>query len=311
LTQISEEWINASISQTLTNVRVKDGRYLPIEESELKIAEVLFDRDPDKEWNFGQDSRSRIASWLHGMENIIRKGGQECPTNTSDFDTIFNDETKTRLLMSKYPSVGMHPDMSLKLVTSAEYGTADDRGGGARSRRAGEGVAWGGSGIIRKVFVKDGIWDGRNVVRWVKFLTDQGTIFGTDPPEDSSDEKLAHLNRTTTVLEVPENQHISHVILRSGFYIDQIGFVTNEGVTLGPVGGTGGREREGTRDLSTTQRQLYLWGVEGHTFMDGGSPLNAHMKFHYALISQECRKKNRSNVTDLLELSDSSNWDSF
>ena len=46
------------------------------------------------------------------------------------------------------------------------------------------------------------------------------------------------INDSTNVEElvVPEGQHIKDVILRSGWYIDQIGFRTNEHVQLGPIG---------------------------------------------------------------------------
>ena len=45
------------------------------------------------------------------------------------------------------------------------------------------------------------------------------------------------------VLKIPKGQHIKDVILRSGSLIHQLGFVTNEYLQLGPVGGEGGTKK--------------------------------------------------------------------
>ena len=70
LARVSREWINASVSQPITNVRVKDGRYLSVHKSDLKIAEALFDLDSDADWNFSQDSRDRIGCSLCDLAKI-------------------------------------------------------------------------------------------------------------------------------------------------------------------------------------------------------------------------------------------------
>ena len=187
------------------------------------------------------------------------------------------------------------------------YGTAEDR-------RYGNGAPWEMTGFVRKIYVREGLWDGRQVVRWFHFLTDEGELLL--PPAmadiisqlagDTQEAKLNWLERNTTVLAVPEGQHIKDVIVRSGWYIDQIGFVTNTGEILGPVGGTGGAQRDvfgalqendtmgnwgmtsrHARFLSkaTDCKQHYLCGADGMIYEEGGTPLIARLRFSFAAIS--------------------------
>ena len=88
---------------------------------------------------------------------------------------------------------------------------------------------WFIKGPFRKIGIKSRIWAGdTHIIQGLKFELVDGTIraFGMDTSDSANVENLV----------VPEGQHIKDVILRSGWYIDQIGFRTNEHVQLGPIG---------------------------------------------------------------------------
>ena len=79
---------------------------------------------------------------------------------------------------------------------------------------------------------------------------------------------------------------IKDVILRSGWYIDQIGFRTNENVQLGPVGGSGGSKQNLTAPDSVTKlvKQVYLHGIKGETVESKDAPCIAKLRFYFAAI---------------------------
>ena len=175
------------------------------------------------------------------------------------------------------------------------YGKAEDR-------RYGNGEPWEITGFFRKIYVREGLWDGRQVVCWIHFLTEEGELLmppvmeqiNSEIKGDTKEAKLIWLERNTTVLAVPEGQHIKDVILRSGWYIDQIGFVTNTEEILGPVGGTGGAQRDVYGDVCKSDArmnfgslcpQYYLCGVDGMIYEEGGTSLIARLRFSFAAIS--------------------------
>ena len=182
-------------------------------------------------------------------------------------------------------------------------------------------MSWRVNGFFRKIYVREGQCNAGKVkgiirgVRWMNFLTDEGELMLLIPEieGDTQEARLNWLERNTTVLTVPEGQHIKDVILRSGGYIDQIGFVTNTGKILGPVGGTGGCQRNVYKEscergnpnrkkwgLSppTHYKQHYLCGLTGEIFENGGSPLMARLKFIFARISYNQRVEKEYPMSD-------------
>jgi len=321
LQKISKAWLNASLSAPLTNVKDKIGRYLDVVESELKVCEVLSDVS-DQEWNFSEDSKWLILAGLKIIrKHLANSGGKTVPEFTDNISSLLEDGTKLRFLLTKYDKA--HTDntpqqaddwsrlLDPRVHVTNFYGTAMDKAnrntglvswGTYRVAPSGEydkwmerqGKVWSVTGDIRKIFVKEGKWDGRHIVRWIRFLTSQGELVGPDGTEDSSEANLALLNQNTTVFVIPEDQHIKEVILRSGWYIDQIGVVTNKGVQFGPVpaGGTGGEQRHMTKFLGMkwngnigSQKQYYLREISGATFRDRGSDLIAQLQFKFAVVT--------------------------
>ena len=318
------DWLSSVSTAPFANVRGKNGRFLDVVESELIVAMTLLDYMPYKEWNFSPKSKKNIA---HGLLKIASRIDQtksgiepekkERADNYENFHTLIHGNgEKLGELMGKYcTTIGGMPALiyldlpfpHTKVKSNSPrkaYGTAEDR----RNRN---GQSWEMTGFFRKIYVKEGIRDGRQVIRCIHFLNDEGELLlppamANIIPElavDTQEDKLNWLERNTTVLTVPEGQHIKDVILRSGLYIDQIGFVTNTGEILGPVGGTEGAQIDVYReDVCRDPRsvlggedwerlfikdckQHYLCGVDGMIYEEEGTQLIAQLRFSFAYIS--------------------------
>ena len=110
----------------------------------------------------------------------------------------------------------------------------------------------------------------------LKFEFEDGTVeaFGMEINDETD----------VTELEVPKGQHIKDVVLRSEKYINQIGFTTNEGRLLGPVGGNGGKRSYG-QFYYYTAAQKYLHDIKGTTVIgDDGEPFIAEFEFRYIYL---------------------------
>ena len=317
LDSVPEDWLNSVATAPFANVRGKNGRILDVVESELIVAMTLSGYNPDKEWIFSSQSKENIARGLlkisfriNQMRSGIKPGKVDRGDNYENFLTLIHGNgEKLEELMGKYCTTEWNgtggiqitqiyqntPDHTKVYSNKQAYGTAEDR-------RYGNGEPWEITGFFRKIYVREGLWDGRQVVRWIHFLTEEGELLAPPGMEqvnsevtgDTQEAKLNWLEKNTTVLTVPEGQHIKDVILRSGWYIDQIGFVTNTGEILGPVGGTGGAQRDVYEDVCKTDArmnfgllclQYYICGVDGMIYEEGGTPLIARLRFSFAAIS--------------------------
>ena len=89
--------------------------------------------------------------------------------------------------------------------------------------------------------------------------------------------------------------------LRSGSYIDQIGFTTNENIQLGPIGGPGGSPSnlKVPNNISNV-KQVYLHGIQGVTLgydifgRQVGTLCIAKLKFIFAVIPS-CDDESQTN----------------
>ena len=86
---------------------------------------------------------------------------------------------------------------------------------------------WQIEGQIRKLNLKSRTWDGRCIIQGIQVFMENGETkaFGME------------LHDTVRVdsLEVPVGEHIKEFVVRSGFYIDAIGFKTNKDKTFGLI----------------------------------------------------------------------------
>ena len=88
-------------------------------------------------------------------------------------------------------------------------------------------------GNIKKIVVHTRIWDSRNIVKGMEICllgNDQVIKFGLDDGPGNAREEF----------DLGKDEYIAYVEGRSGWYLDQLTFVTNKNRKLGPVGGTGG-----------------------------------------------------------------------
>merc|ERR1711976_57659 len=121
---------------------------------------------------------------------------------------------------------------------------------------------WHIEGLVQKICVKSRHdWDGRHIIQGIQVFLENGETqaFGMD------------LNDTVSVetLEPPTKQHIRFIDISSGFYIDSIGIITNQGEKIGPIGGTGGTKR---RLQKLPHGNPYVGGIRGKTVVTQGLP---------------------------------------
>ena len=162
---------------------------------------------------------------------------------------------------------------------------------------------WKIEGQIRKLNVKLRTWNlepgsrtSRCIIQGIQVFMENGKTkaFGMD------------LHDTVQVesLEVPVGEHIKEFVVRSGFYIDAIGFETNKGKRLGLIGGNGnGDPLPGPGELGNscfahmglfghgyhTQKGVspndyYVDGIQGITVVTQDAPCICEIQFKYVIV---------------------------
>ena len=138
---------------------------------------------------------------------------------------------------------------------------------------------WQIEGQIRKLNVKSRTWDGRCIIQGIQVFMENGETqaFGMD------------LHDTVRVdsLEVPVGEHIKDFVVRSGFYIDAIGFKTDKGKTLGLIGGNGGSldsyKIPGIYGRAS-DHYYYVDGIQGLTVVTQDVPCICEIQFKYVIV---------------------------
>ena len=93
-----------------------------------------------------------------------------------------------------------------------------------------------GHRAIRELHVVTRSWDNRTVIQGFAVHLANGSVhkFGLDRHQH-------HHHGQKIVLQIPHGEHISNTNARSGYYVDQLEFITSRGRMLGPVGGSDGQ----------------------------------------------------------------------
>ena len=132
-------------------------------------------------------------------------------------------------------------------------------------------------GLIRKINIKSRYdWDGRHIIQGIQVFLENGETqaFGMNLGDTVQVESLV----------VPDGQHITFFHIRCGFYIDAIGFETNEGQKFGPIGGTGGSLKKHVPVLPNQGRcQPYIDGIRGKTVETQGLPCICAIQFKHVV----------------------------
>jgi len=130
-------------------------------------------------------------------------------------------------------------------------------------------------GQIRKINVKSRTWDDRQIIQGIQVFMENGETkaFGMD------------LHDTVRVdsLEVPVGEHIKEFVVRSGFYIDAIGFKTDKGKTLGLIGGNGGSFKDSGKVVKASDH-YYIDGIQGLTVVTQDAPCICEIQFKYVIV---------------------------
>ena len=241
LKSFSKTWLKQLTSSPMAYAKDNYGRLVSLNESETLLVTALEDVDPKEDWNISLLTKRRIHMSLLRMTHK--------PITEED-----------RKLIQRYPlpkgeenleSCENYPDLLLgnsQIYSSdREFGEAPNVRNFSREYSV--------RGNFRKIGVKTRLWDNRLIIQGLRIELENGDIETLGM--DASD------TRSVTELVVPEGQHIKEVFLRSGWYIDEIAFKTNEGIILGPVGGQGGNQRPQTapRRLLEGSCAYYLDGI--------------------------------------------------
>ena len=130
---------------------------------------------------------------------------------------------------------------------------------------------WKIEGQIRKINVKSRTWQDRHIIQGIQ-------VFMVNGETEAFGMELNDTFRVET-LEVPAGEHIKDFVIRSGFYIDAIGFKTNKGKKIGLIGGSGGSlVNHGSNALRGTDN-YYIDGIQGITVTTEGGPCRCEIKF--------------------------------
>ena len=137
-----------------------------------------------------------------------------------------------------------------------------------------KGKNWNAIGPFRKITVKTRIWHATRIVEGLILESINGGMnsIGMDGDEDGTE--------LVEELVVPEGQCIQEIKLRYGWYADQIEFVTDKNISLGPVGGTGGVPEE--IQPKSPGGLWCLFSIGGMTIETEGAPALAGLKFVFS-----------------------------
>ena len=134
---------------------------------------------------------------------------------------------------------------------------------------------WKIEGQIRKINVKSRTWDDRHIIQGIQVFMENGETkaFGMD------------LGDTVQVdsLEVPPGERIKEFVVRSGWYLDAIGFRTDKNKTFGLIGGNGGALRNSGVMVKASNHH-YVEGIQGITVVTQGAPCICEIQFKYVVV---------------------------
>ena len=138
-----------------------------------------------------------------------------------------------------------------------------------------KGKNWNAIGPFRKITVKTRIWHATRIVEGLILESINGGVdsIGMDDGNEDGTELVEEL-------VVPEGQCIKEVKLRYGYYADQIGFVTDQKISLGPVGGMGGKPVE--INPKSPGGLWCLFSIGGMTLETEGAPALTGLKFVFS-----------------------------
>ena len=271
------------ILPSISSCHIKDlnGRFSDPNESEVRLFEALTNFNPHEDWNFSETTKKKIWFTIHDQDLL---SGQKSYDITADLVSRILEQISFSPQSLLYESQIFKKQMSVcsqmkkKLFKSLPFGKGCMDGSWSYPE-------WSVEGVFRKIGVKTRYWEGHHIVQGLKITMDDGSrhAFGMEFNEDNN----------VVEFEIPRGQHIKEVILKSGLYIDQIGFVTNDNVQFGPVGGDEGGDAKNVHSIQSHYNHVkdwYLHGINGITVQTNrGSIVScsiAQLQFVFTVIPE-------------------------
>ena len=135
---------------------------------------------------------------------------------------------------------------------------------------------WKIEGQIQKINVKSRTWDGKHIIQGIQVFMENGETeaFGMDLHDNSFQ---------VDSLEVPAGERIKEFVVRSGYYLDAIGFRTDKNKTFGLIGGNGGALKN-SGVMVRASDYYYVEGIQGITVVTQGAPCICEIQFKYVIV---------------------------
>ena len=215
-----------------------------------------------------QETGNNHQKFIDTELKSIKKGIEEIEIKMGITTTTTSTTTTTRATTKPVEKVQFGPYINL-------YGPNPDY----HSQKH-----WIAIGPFRKITVKTRMWNSTRIVEGLSLESLDGTVnsFGMD----GHGGVRVYLHELVEEFVVPEGQCIKEVKLRYGAndmsYVDQIGFVTNKNILLGPVGGRGGNTPKEAIKPKGPGRLWCLYSIGGSTVQDEGAPALTSLKFVFS-----------------------------
>ena len=205
-----------------------------------------------------QEAGNNHQKFIDTELKSIKKGIEEIEIKMGITTTTTSTTTTTRATTKPVEKVQFGPYINL-------YGPNPDY----HSQKH-----WIAIGPFRKITVKTRIWHAKRIIEGFILESINGELnsIGMDGDEDGTE--------LVEELVVPEGQCIQEIKLRYGWYADQIEFVTDKNISLGPVGGTGGVPEE--IQPKSPGGLWCLFSIGGMTIETEGAPALAGLKFVFS-----------------------------
>jgi len=191
------------------------------------------------------------------------------------------DELKSLLRMDKNKEFEHFRELShYTPVTTDKMGSPGDNPNHLRTVI----VSGEGKKFIRTISLTTVEWDGRTIIGGIRVLWSDGSSDSVGA--DAGD--AGDANRID--MEVPDGEHVSFVSGNSGWYIDNLQFMTSSGKRLGPntvVGGDGGDFRNplSTMDPKYNSFNTYLDGFQADEVITQGVKVVTELRFIYGVMA--------------------------
>ena len=248
LVTIPVQWLKGLSPSPTCNGKDEYGRLLCLNDTETFVVAALNELNPEEEWNVSDETKLRMQASFNRSFGKLNLSREKQDFLCFKYELTLSQSVNPNRLEPPEVDICGRADLKLNQVPAFWGSAANANGQEALTLRHSV------KGNFRKIGVKTRQWDGRKIVQGLRLEFDTGEVKCIG----MKDRDMVNV----TQLIVPEGQHIKDVILKCGWYIDSIGFITNEGVRLGPIGGDGGGDYAVGQDTINMKKYLTFYLYE-------------------------------------------------